>query len=537
MSQPSSTEPRRYLIAIGSPDCPGLELPSLRRVKSDIRDITDLFEKQGYTRVLSEISIGKTSKRIKDAVGGWFSNGDHQTSDVVVVYYAGHGDDQGSMSQHYLYTVESNQDELLDTAIATEEFAKRFFQGNSSRSPQNILLILDVCYANAGARQISQVLSRLKGAAPEGSGFWVISSSNSDTEAGDGAFVEALCAVMQPDYEGFQQNGEFISIDVLVGQINQHFTVAGQAQRAIADGRGFQQQATFIRNPRRLRTDVSNTQGIQRQEQRSAQLIDCLWSLDYKLQSRLFEDYTPPSRLFAAFVIQAKHNLIQRWLVKRLFKECLDVGSCRIYPFELPHRLSKQKIFNWTNLFWDGLITAFDPNIKLETLADKKSFVLEKLVEENVTKTIIITIYGWQDLPLSQDLQRQILADLWKPLVEKIQNSTSQPRKRLILFLTGEGTNPPDLSDDISSPIRLASAEITSQAVVDWLYKPKVFSALSKLENENEIEELIKFIADQGDSWDSDPHTAIDEIFKLFDFHGGILDISEEIASEWRLAG
>jgi len=538
MSQPSSTEPRRYLIAIGSPDCPGLKLPSLGRVESDIRDITDLFEKQGYQRVLSDqIDLGSTALVIKQAMVDWFASPDRKASDYVVVYYGGHGDEGGRFGEHYLFTVESIPTKPQTRAIATKEFVSSFFPIDQNTSPQNVLLILDTCYAHAGGRQISAVLSDLKGAAPEGSGFWVISSSNSNTEAGDGAFVEALCAVMQPDYEGFQQNGEFISIDVLVGQINQHFIVTRQAQRAIADGRGFQQQATFIRNPRRLRTDGSNTQGIQRQEQRSAQLIDCLWSLDYKLQSRLFEDYTPPSRLFAAFVIQAKHNLIQRWLVKRLFKECLDVGSCRIYPFELPHRLSKQKIFNWTNLFWDGLITAFDPNIKLETLADKKSFVLEKLVEENVTKTIIITIYGWQDLPLSQDLQRQILADLWKPLVEKIQNSTSQPRKRLILFLTGEGTNPPDLSDDISSPIRLASAEITSQAVVDWLYKPKVFSALSKLENENEIEELIKFIADQGDSWDSDPHTAIDEIFKLFDFHGGILDISEEIASEWRLAG
>jgi len=523
MSQPSSTEPRRYLIAIGSPDCPGLELPSLGRVKSDIRDITDLFEKQGYTRVLSEISIGKTSQRIKDAVGGWFSNGDHQTSDVVVVYYAGHGDDQGSMSQHYLYTVESNQDELLDTAIATEEFAKRFFQGNSSRSPQNILLILDVCYANAGARQISQVLSRLKGAAPEGSGFWVISSSNSDTEAGDGAFVEALCAVMQPDYEGFQQNGEFISIDVLVGQINQHFTVTGQAQRAIADGRGFQQQATFIRNPRFLGLGSSGSQSLQGQEQQSAQLaqlIDCLWSLDYTSQSRTFEDITKPrSRRAAAFVVQAKDARIQQWLVKRLVNQLPNVKNAKVLPFMIPsHPMWKQRDFNE---LWIDLAK------QLECKPDKAA-VIDTLAATYQTKPVIVAMYGWSDLARSQELQRQVLTDFWEPLVNKIKDLSNQPlRSRLILFLAEGTSQDPAVSDDLNVPIRLASlTEIGMDDVAAWLESDRV----SEILGEDRIKLLIeKDISD----WTSDPMETLQQICYVFELKNGISDIE----SEWRLAG
>ncbi|MGK7894795.1 MAG: hypothetical protein AB4372_14560, partial [Xenococcus sp. (in: cyanobacteria)] len=103
-----------------------------------------------------------------------------------------------------------------------------------SRTPQNILLILDTCYANAGGQQISQVLSKLKDVALEGSGFWVICSSDANTEAGDGAFVEALCAVMDNNRKEFQQDGEFISIETLVGRINEHYELPRRK-----DGRGF----------------------------------------------------------------------------------------------------------------------------------------------------------------------------------------------------------------------------------------------------------------------------------------------------------
>jgi formylglycine-generating enzyme required for sulfatase activity len=251
-------EPRRYLIAIGSPRCDKMkEFRQLPEVEGDLQKVTRLFEQQGYTRVLyEEIDPADTSQRIKDAVSGWFCSNERRTSDIVVVYYAGHGyyyaDNEDSyvrFDSHYLFTYDSVKKRLANTAIETRDFVKSFFAGNKERSPQNILLILDTCYAHTGARQMLRVLSDLKGIAPLGSGFWILSSADALTEAGDGAFVKALETVMQEDNTQFQNQGEFLGIDFLVSEINQHLKTIEPTQKVIMDSTGVQEQAAFIRNP------------------------------------------------------------------------------------------------------------------------------------------------------------------------------------------------------------------------------------------------------------------------------------------------
>ena len=80
MSSSLSPEPRRYLIAIGSPYCPNMELPNLKRVKPDIRKVTELFEKQGYKKILE--SIGETSDDIQRSIVNSFSRNNFKSSDV-----------------------------------------------------------------------------------------------------------------------------------------------------------------------------------------------------------------------------------------------------------------------------------------------------------------------------------------------------------------------------------------------------------------------------------------------------------------------
>jgi inactive STAND/Caspase domain len=528
MSQPFSIEPRRYLIAIGSPYCPGMRLPDLAHVESDIQQITDLFKGQGYERVLSDqIHVGATSPVIKQSIVSWFSSSDRQTSDHVVVYYGGHGDEGGNFGQHYLFTVESTETKLSTTAIETSALVRSFFQGDSNTSPQNILLILDTCYANAGGRQISASLSQLKGVAPEGSGFWMISSSDSNTEAGDGAFVEALCAVMHPDCEEFQQGEVIISIDRLLGRINQHFERTGQAQRAIVDGSGVQQQAAFIRNPRHMARGDSNFQETQGQEQRPdqiAQLIDCLWSLDYKSQSRAFEDYTTPrSRRAAAFVVQAKNTSIQHWLVKRLVKQLPNVKNAKVLPFVIPaHPMWKQRNFDelWIDL-----------GKKLECKPDKTT-VLDALAATYQTKPVICAMYDWPHLPAlqerSQKLQKEVLTEFWQPLVRKIKDLPSQPhRSRLILFLAEGSAKAPEVSDDLNVPIRLAPLiEIGSDDVAEWLESDRVNEILG----EDRIKVLIE---EEIIDWESDPMETLKQICYVFELENGVAPIE----SEWRLVG
>ena len=245
-------EPRRYLIAIGSPHCSNLGLSSLPEVKSDIEKIVKLFthSQQGYTRVDSpQFPLGAPSSEIRDALGKWFSHPERRASDCVIIYYAGHGDEGGRFSDHYLFTVESREGSLPTTAIETRSLVKSLFQGNNDY-PQNVLLILDVCYAEIGQRQALNALSNLQNVGSMGGGVWLIASSI-DTRAGDGAFVAALEKVMQIEHE---KAIEFLTISTLMGLLNQHFKDTKQAQRAKANATDVMGETLFIRNPCFLRS-------------------------------------------------------------------------------------------------------------------------------------------------------------------------------------------------------------------------------------------------------------------------------------------
>ena len=245
-------EPRRYLIAIGSPYCSNLGLSPLPEVKFDIEKMVKLFthSQQGYERVLADqIRLGATSHRINSALSAWFSSPDRRASDCVIIYYAGHGDEGGRFSDHYLFTVESDGDDLINTAIETRSLVKSLIHGNNDY-PQNILLILDVCYAGIGQQQALNALSNLQNVSSMGGGVWLVASSI-DTKAGDGAFVAALEKVMQIKHK---KAIEFLTISTLMGLLNQHFEDTKQGQRARASSTGGMGETLFIRNPCFLRS-------------------------------------------------------------------------------------------------------------------------------------------------------------------------------------------------------------------------------------------------------------------------------------------
>ena len=76
MSRFPDSEPRRYLIAIGSSQCPKMEgYAKLTQVEEDVRQVVALFQEQGYTRVLADqIALDETSQTIKQAVSSWFTS-------------------------------------------------------------------------------------------------------------------------------------------------------------------------------------------------------------------------------------------------------------------------------------------------------------------------------------------------------------------------------------------------------------------------------------------------------------------------------
>lgn len=243
------------MIAIGSPYCPKMGLESLKRVETDIERVVKLFtnETQGYKRVLKDqIDLGETAQNIKHALSRWFSSHERKASDCVIVYYAGHGDEAGNFGSHYLFTIDSVAHNLSSTAIETGSLVECFFEGEGHRSA-NILLILDVCYAGQGGNQLIAALSKSQNVI-KGSGFWVIASVDSRTEAADGAFVDALEEAMQ-DFEWMSNQGEFLNPHTLKDAINkclkrECLTKKEAILQAEVNAIISSNPAIFIRNPK-----------------------------------------------------------------------------------------------------------------------------------------------------------------------------------------------------------------------------------------------------------------------------------------------
>jgi hypothetical protein len=241
---------KRFLIGIGSSSCPKMGLANLARVERDVDRVVDLFTgtQQGYTRVLSDqISIDAEAGDIKNALSHWFSSDERSRDDIVILYYAGHAADDGNLGSHYLYTFNSRPDQLSTKAIETQQLVRCLFEGKNDDYPENVLLILDVCYAGSGA---SRILDRLTSDSTirKPSGFCVLCSTNSDTEAGDGDFVDALVSVLKNS--DWEDNDEFLELSKLRDKINEYFQSKASAQQATLSTIDSANRQIFIKNPK-----------------------------------------------------------------------------------------------------------------------------------------------------------------------------------------------------------------------------------------------------------------------------------------------
>jgi Caspase domain len=242
---------RRFLITIGSPECPRLGLAPLARVAEDVRRVRQFFTsaEQGYEQVLAaEIPLAATARQIQDGLVAWFAREDGRDSDCVLVYVAGHGDFGEVFRDHCLLTVDSEQ-RLVNSIIRTGDLVRWMYGGG--RGPQNVLLILDVCYAGQGAGEVGAELSKVQSRAlGGGAGFWVIATSDPNSAAGDGAFVDAFLATMQDEAWVARGGARFVSPGALCLGVNDWFQRRRHPQKAllyIAGGGGA--DWPFIRNP------------------------------------------------------------------------------------------------------------------------------------------------------------------------------------------------------------------------------------------------------------------------------------------------
>jgi WD40 repeat protein len=236
---------RRFLIAKGTAGYEDKRVPSLPSVEKDVARVKELFTRMGYEVALSNLEISPTSRAFRSALGNWTRETDRNDSDIVVVYYSGHGEIE--QNRHYLLTADSNPDDLLDTAIPTEDLGRRF----AGSQIQLVLLLIDTCYAGSGAGDIAKVISEIKGLfSKEGAGFFVIAAARPKEEAWQGIFAEALASALNDERLGGALQ-EFLVPTSVSTAVNRYFRDRNLSQLTMVyDAYAGYDDPPFFSNPR-----------------------------------------------------------------------------------------------------------------------------------------------------------------------------------------------------------------------------------------------------------------------------------------------
>jgi hypothetical protein len=531
---------------------------SLNYCVDDVLALEKLLCESGYTvcclhdRLDRETSDGRPNPRFptKDNIRGELkrlcnsiNQGPEQgQNDLLLVYFACHGNRQPDDIPRLM--ARDTQQSLVQEAITIAEIERCMAESGAGCR----MLMLDACRigmgtTDSGSRAPSDpdMLRKIHDAA---SGYALLAASSNHQDAKEwggmkhGVFSYYVLSGLSGQADLHDKN--YVTVNDLAGFVSlriQEWAVEQRAdqmpcQRIENNLGGF----ILIDNCQKLKNlelpEVSggSTQPeVQNRGRSPAEVIECLWSLNYRPQDQTFENHIPPSRRAAAFVVQAKDSRIQHWLVKRLFKQIPFGANAKVFTFTVPtHPMKKNRDFNE---IWPDLAGKLG-------CEPERTVVINALVEVYQTKPIILAMYGWSAQPLLQQLQQQVLNELWQPLVQAIGTLPIQPPKsRLILFLAEVGDRVADGQPahgsevDAAIPVPLSSlTAISSDHVIDWVGHSKVCPLLSQYVSEEKIEILIR---EEIPTWDTDPVATIEQICYIFELDNGIADIE----AAWRLAG
>ncbi|MGN2638593.1 caspase family protein [Nocardia takedensis] len=138
--------PRRFLIATAVAD---LKLaPSWNRLGlNDARKhVIELFtNKFGYTLV-DTLEMNPTADQLRNALRDFCSSPDRRESDILAVYFTGHGERLPHTDEHVLYTADTDPANNFHS-IVTASIARAILYETPVR---RLLLMLDTCYSGKG---------------------------------------------------------------------------------------------------------------------------------------------------------------------------------------------------------------------------------------------------------------------------------------------------------------------------------------------------------------------------------------------------
>lgn len=215
----------RYLIAAGTRRY--REHPELPLVPDDVEAVVELFGSMGYERVLASVSRDPHSADFEDALSDWCAAPGLTADDVVVVYYAGHGDRApvGNYRLACADTTYARPRSWLSLPSLAEVLAT---------SPvRNVLFIVDACHAAAAGAEIGAVANAIVAGRGRGealgSGTWLLASARHRDAAVDGAFVAELAKACG---QGEGPSQRHLAPGTVADRVNRSFTASGLRQRA-----------------------------------------------------------------------------------------------------------------------------------------------------------------------------------------------------------------------------------------------------------------------------------------------------------------
>ncbi|MFI9341258.1 caspase family protein [Streptomyces sp. NPDC052773] len=232
----------RYLVAAGTRHY--REAPELPLAHEDVDRATDLFVSMGYERVLTAVSYDPDCESFENALADWCRTPGLTADDVVVVYYAGHGD--RSPAGQYRLACADSEPGRPRSWLSLPNLAEIL-----ATSPvRNVLFVVDACHAAAATAEIGTVTDTIVAGRGRGDGFgagtWLLASARHRDLAVDGAFVTELTKASQ---QGDGPSQRYLAPSTLAERVNRSLTAEGLAQRAACSSVDQSERPPFFVNP------------------------------------------------------------------------------------------------------------------------------------------------------------------------------------------------------------------------------------------------------------------------------------------------
>lgn len=230
--------------------------PQLSRV---LASIENLFTRKlkCYERVLDDIAENPPSGILRTHLDQWFASTERDPADWVVIYYTGHADVVGADAL-YLLTTDFMPNHHVSTAFSLQQFADLVLANRADGTPrqvQNMLLIVDTCFAGKGTLDLT---SRLAAAFRKSSGnsFYLLGAALPREEALAGALAKALIDAID-DLSQRHVMAEWLYLEQIVPAVNRLLKCGGIQKAILSSLDSGSGEPKFFPNPSFVRTDRS----------------------------------------------------------------------------------------------------------------------------------------------------------------------------------------------------------------------------------------------------------------------------------------